>query len=77
MIRRKNRTVLNSIEFALNNSICRSTNQTPSRLLFGIDQLGTVEDKIRQIVDPYLNENRDLIQIRKQASENIVKTKRK
>lgn len=29
--------VLHAAEFALNNSICRTTNQTPSRLLFGID----------------------------------------
>lgn len=39
--------VLHAVEFALNNSICRTTNQTPSRLLFGIDQVGTVDDKIQ------------------------------
>jgi len=30
--------VLQSIKFALTNSICRVTNETPSRLLFGINE---------------------------------------
>lgn len=69
--------VLHLLEFALNNSICRATNQTPSRLLFGIDQLGTIDDKIRHILDPYSDDNRDLAQLREQASTNIVKLQNK
>jgi len=66
--------VLQSVEFTLNNSICRATNETPSRLLFGINQTGVINDKLKLMLDPYSDENRDLIKIREQASQTIEKT---
>lgn len=44
--------VLPDIEFALNNSISKTTSETASRLLFGIDQRGKIVDEVKE----YLNE---------------------
>jgi len=41
--------VLNVVEFAINNTIHRSTGQSPSVLLFGVNQVGIVNDEIRLI----------------------------
>ena len=38
--------VLQYVEFAINNTICRSTGETPSKLLFGVDQVGISPKKI-------------------------------
>lgn len=66
--------MLTTAEFALNNTVCRATEQTPSQLLFGVNQLGTIRDEIRQIVDPYSNEDRELVKNRDRAAESIIKT---
>ena len=39
--------VINQVEFAINNTVFRSTGNTPSRLLFGLDQLGEIHDFLR------------------------------
>lgn len=62
---------LEDIEFSLNNTRCRSINSTPSQLLFGIDQLGTVKDEIRILLDPYSDDDRNLEAIRDQAANAI------
>lgn len=36
--------VLERIEYSLNNTMCRSTGETPSRLLFGVEQIGAIND---------------------------------
>jgi len=36
--------VINQVEFAINNTVFRSTGNTPSRLLFGLDQLGEIHN---------------------------------
>lgn len=62
--------VLNKVEYAMNNTVCRSTGETPSRLLFGLDQLGEVNDTVRLFLQQFNNEQaRDLDQVRQQASE--------
>lgn len=43
--------VLNKVEYALNNTICRATNETPSRLLFGTEQRGQTNDLLREILN--------------------------
>lgn len=69
--------VLYKVEFAINNTIHRSTGQTPSRLLFGINQVGDVSDELRHVIEE-INENRfDLPEIREKASEQIVKAQTK
>ncbi|KAL4149769.1 hypothetical protein QTP88_003637 [Uroleucon formosanum] len=65
--------VLYKVEFAINNTVHRSTGQTPSRLLFGINQVGDVSDELRHVIEE-INENRfNLPEIRKKASEQIMK----
>lgn len=61
------------VEFALNNTVCRSIGNTPSQLLFGIDQLGQVNDNLRLHLDSQTNESRDLEKLREAASLEIVK----
>ncbi|XP_011866026.1 PREDICTED: uncharacterized protein LOC105561017 [Vollenhovia emeryi] len=61
--------VLDKVEYSLNNTICRATNETPSRLLFGISQKGKTNDLLRDILDSDVE--RDLEQIRNKASVNI------
>lgn len=64
-------TALGDVEFSLNNTRCRSTGNTPSQLLFGIDQIGSVKDEIRVLLDPYSENDRDLLAIRDRA-DNII-----
>lgn len=65
---------LSDTEFAMNNTKCRTTGETPSRLLFGIDQLGQVNDNIRLVLEHLHEDERDLATIRELASENIRKS---
>lgn len=62
--------VLHSVEYAVNNTMCRSTNTTPSMLLFGVSQNGENNDKLREILQANRVE-RDLPSIRQQASDAI------
>jgi len=60
------------VEFAINNTVHRLTGQTPSRLLFGINQVGDMNDELRHVLEE-INENRfDLREIRGKASEQKV-----
>jgi len=63
---------LESVEFTINNTICRSTGDTPSKLLFGLDQLGAINDLVRLSLDQS-TEIRDLKKLRETASCEIVK----
>lgn len=63
------------VEFALNNSVQKSTSETPSMLLFGIEQRGKVHDNIAEFVKDSVNEeNRCLSELRVRASEKIAKS---
>lgn len=66
--------VLSQVEYAINNTICRSTGETPSKLLFGVEQLGEINDKLKLVLDA--NTNRDLVSIRESASEKIQKSQK-
>lgn len=59
--------ILNEVEYALNNTICRATNEIPSRLLFGVEQRGKINDLLRDALDTVA----DLEQIRSKAHQNI------
>lgn len=65
--------VIDQAEFSLNNTICRSTGDTPSRLLFGVDQRGKVNDCLRLILESNATIERNLSEIRKDASIAIEK----
>jgi len=47
---------LNKIQFAVNNTINRSINNTPSKLLFGMNQVGNTNDYVKIYLET-LNEN--------------------
>lgn len=61
-------------EFAINNTKNRSINNTPSMLLFGVDQRGKVADKIKEYLMLSNIQERNLIEIRDKAAERIAKT---
>ncbi|XP_011859156.1 PREDICTED: uncharacterized protein K02A2.6-like [Vollenhovia emeryi] len=61
--------VLDKVEYALNNTVCRTINETPSRLLFGIEQRGESNDIVRDVLRTAID--RDLEQMRKKAHTNI------
>ena len=66
--------LLPEVEFLLNNTINRSIKNTPSRLLFGVDQRRKVENNMLTFVDE-LNkgeETRNLVEIRNEAYKNIL-----
>lgn len=67
--------VLSEVEYSLNNTVCRSTGETPSRLMFGVDQKGKPNDVLRKMFESDVD--RDLIEIREQASVNIEKSQSK
>ncbi|KOC58630.1 hypothetical protein WH47_01037 [Habropoda laboriosa] len=64
---------LGQVEFALNNTVCRTTGETPSKLLFGIAQTGEINDNIRFLLEERSVSERELETIRKKAVDNIVK----
>ncbi|CAK9799801.1 hypothetical protein ANTQUA_LOCUS2235 [Anthophora quadrimaculata] len=68
--------VIKQAEFALNNTICRATNDTPSRLLFGIEQAGEVNNCIRLMLNVDDKNHRNLESLREKASQIIGKTQR-
>ena len=53
---------LNQVEYALNNSVNRSTGKSPSEFLFGTEQLSTdTSDQLRELLkELMLEEERDL-----------------
>lgn len=68
--------VLDEVEYALNNTIVKSTKTTPSKLLFGIEQRGQVHDKIAEFLSEFVwvGDEIDLDKDRQRASQNIVKS---
>lgn len=68
--------VLNQVEYAINNTICRSTGETPSKLLFGVKQLGENNDNLKLVIDQCTNISRALMSIRESASERIRKNQK-
>ncbi|CAK9814872.1 Transposon Tf2-9 polyprotein [Anthophora quadrimaculata] len=65
--------VLDEIEYASNNTVNKSTGETPSRLLFGIDQRGQVNDEIKEYVNNVNSgSDRNMTEIRSKASEKMI-----
>lgn len=70
--------VIEDVEFSLNNTKQRSVAQSPSKMLFGIEQKGKVVDELRQKLEELDNvsEIRDLKEIRRKGSESQLKAQR-
>ncbi|XP_016657331.1 uncharacterized protein LOC107882846 [Acyrthosiphon pisum] len=60
-------------EFAVNNSVCRSTGKTPSELLFGIRQKGIINDLVKEYLDIGDDGCRNMEEMRNSAAEQIEK----
>jgi len=66
--------VLPEIEFALNNTTSKTTGETPSKLLFGVNQRGKNIDAIKEYLEENVNvKDRKLDVIRKKATDKIQK----
>lgn len=65
--------VLHKVEFAMNNTVHRSLGDTPSKVLFGMNQLGEVNDHLKIALDTFDEQTRDLAVIREGAAKNIEK----
>lgn len=68
-------TVLETVEYALNNTVQRSINDHPSKVMFGVSQKGIVPDILRENLQE-LDSNqisRDLNEIRHEADKQIKK----
>lgn len=65
---------LGEAEFAINNIRNRSINNSPSMLLFGVNQRGVVCDKIQEFLLQESDQPRDLVDIREKAAEAINKS---
>lgn len=67
--------VLAEAEYAINNTIHKSTGDTPSRLLFGVNQRGPSVDGIKEYLEETtVPSQRDLIAIRAKAETKIGKS---
>ncbi|KAL0117611.1 hypothetical protein PUN28_008779 [Cardiocondyla obscurior] len=65
------------IEFALNNTIHKTTRETPSKLLFGVEQKGKIIDAIREYLNLNLADNdRDLQLMRARAADRIMRSQK-
>lgn len=62
---------LPQVEFAINNSFCRSIGTTPSKLLFGVNQRDP--DELRDWLDSEIQTDRNLEQIRSEAQQQNLK----
>jgi len=66
-----------NIEFAINNSVHKTTNETPSKLLFDVDQQGKIVDMIREYLEINVTDNdRDLKYLRARAAERIERSEK-
>lgn len=64
---------LSKVEFCINNTINRSTKETPAKLVFGRNQIGQVNDSLRLILESLEDESIDFEKVRDKAARNIVK----
>lgn len=63
---------LSEVEYVVNNTINRLTNEVPTILLYDIKQLGKPVDKIKIYLDSYVTSSeRDLKKLRQNASNCI------
>lgn len=66
--------ILAKIEFSINNTLHCSTGQSPSMLLFGVNQKGHIQDSLREYLETREEPVRDLVSVRQTAAEKIIKS---
>lgn len=68
--------MLQKVEFAINNTVHSSTGQSPSRLLFGVHQVGEINDEIRRILENDVTDNpREMEVLRAKAAQQTIARK--
>lgn len=66
---------LKEVQFAINNTVSRSTGASPNMLLFGVEQKGPIVDYLTEFLSGVKDTPRvDLEEIRKEADVNIKKS---
>lgn len=65
-------SILPEAEFSINNTTNRSIDNTPSMILFGVNQRGQVRDKIAEYLSQLQKSERDLKNNREIASKQII-----
>lgn len=67
---------IKDVEFAINNTSNRCTGESPSVLLFGINQRGQIVDPLTELLEEqgHNRGDRDLLAIRNRAEQNILKS---
>lgn len=64
--------MLEEIEYALNNTIHKTTKEIPSKLLFGVTQRGKVTDYVREYIENEVNDRKlDFSKIRDTAAKEM------
>lgn len=64
--------VLEQVEYAINNTVNKSTGLNPSQIVFRLDQRGLCVDHFQNLItDDNINNTRDLQAIRDKAKKNI------
>lgn len=57
----------------MNNSVCTSTGEAPSKLLFGVLQRGKINNELKEFIGSQQFQGQvDLLEIRELAAHNIV-----
>lgn len=65
--------VLEDVEYALNNTVNKSTGEAPSQVLFGLRQRGRVKDAIASYLQEYItNTDRNFDAIRDKVADRII-----
>jgi len=68
--------VLQKVGFVINNTLHSSTGQSPSMLLFGVHQVGEINDEIRRILENDVTDNpREMEVLRAKSAERIINPK--
>lgn len=67
--------VLSKIEYGLNNAVSKSANTTPAKLIFGVNQRGEFNDRIKEYLEDNVSEvkQNDFDEIRKKTSKELEK----
>lgn len=66
--------ILHKVEFAINNTIHKSTGQSPSMILFGVNQIEEVNDRIHGLLENEVSDSYvDIKEMRAKAAKCILK----
>lgn len=69
--------VVSDIEFAINNTVHKTTNETPSKLMFGVEQRGKIVDTISEYLKDNITDfDRDLKKLRARAADRIERSQK-